>query len=80
MDPSFRSRAIEQVPRRLKYPQLLGFAAVLLVLDIFIPDVIPFLDEILLALLTALFAFWRESAPPAKPPEKDVTPRPQISD
>jgi hypothetical protein len=38
---------------------------------------IPFVDEILLALATALFALWREPVPPAaaeKPPEKNVTP------
>ena len=83
MDPQTRGRAIEQVTSRLKYPQLLAVTAVLLVLDLLVPDLVPFLDEILLALLTALFAFWREPvavpADPAKPPEKDVTPKRQIS-
>jgi hypothetical protein len=75
MDPSSRARAIEGVASRLKFPQLLTVAAVLLVVDLLVPDLIPFADEILLALATALFALWREPAPQPKPPEKNVTPR-----
>lgn len=80
MDPELRNRAIGQVTSRLKFPQLLAISAVLLILNLVIPDPIPFLDEILLAVFTALFAFWREpaAAPGAKPPEKNVTPPRQI--
>lgn len=74
MDPGTRARAIKGVASRLRFPQLLTVAGVLLVVDLVIPDLIPFADEILLALATALFAFWREPVPPAKPPEKNVTP------
>ena len=83
MDPHTRGRAIEQVTSRLKYPQLLALAAALLLVDLVVPDLIPFLDEIFLALLTAIFAFWREAVPAAdalaKPPEMDVTPRRRIT-
>ncbi len=41
---------------RLATPRLFLLAAALLGLDILIPDFIPFADEILLALLTLLFA------------------------
>ena len=80
MDPELRSRAIGQVTSRLKFPQLLAITAVLLLVDLVVPDLVPFVDEILLAVLTALFAFWREpvAGPPAKPPEKNVTPPRQI--
>jgi hypothetical protein len=76
MDPETRQHAIGAVTSRLKFPQLLAITAVLLLIDVVVPDLVPFVDEILLAMLTALFALWREPVPPplAKPPEKNVTP------
>jgi hypothetical protein len=78
MDPDLRSRVIGGVTSRLKFPQLLAITAVLFILDVLIPDLIPFADEILLGLATALFALWREPVPPPpvpdKPPEKNITP------
>lgn len=41
---------------RLATPRLFLLAAALLGLDLLIPDVVPFLDEILLAILTLVFA------------------------
>jgi len=81
MDPNLRG-AIGSVTSRLKFPQLLSVTALLFVLDLLIPDLIPFADEILLGLATALFALWREPVPappppersPEKPPEKNITP------
>jgi hypothetical protein len=77
MDPEARSRAIGSVASRLKFPQLLAVTAGLFLLDLLVPDLIPFADEIMLGLATALFALWREPVPPAegdKPPEKNITP------
>ena len=77
MDPDLRSRAIGSVASRLKFPQLLAVTAGLFLLDLVVPDLIPFADEILLGLATALFALWREPVPTGerdKPPEKNVTP------
>jgi hypothetical protein len=34
------------------------------VADLLIPDVLPFVDEIVLALLTAIFGLWRERREP----------------
>ncbi len=63
---------------RLRFPQLFAFTATLFVLDLLIPDLIPFLDELLLGLATMLLAMWREREPEVeKPPMKDVTPRDQ---
>lgn len=60
---------------RLRFPQLLLLVGSLFVLDLFVPDLIPLVDEILLGLLTLLLGAWRRPAgPPPKPPEKDVTP------
>jgi hypothetical protein len=60
---------------RLKFPQLFALTATLFVLDLLIPDLIPFLDEALLGCLAVLFGMWRDrEGSAAKPPEKDVTP------
>jgi hypothetical protein len=44
----------------LRFPFLFGIAAVLFVVDLFVPDVIPFADEILLGLGAALLGAWKE--------------------
>lgn len=63
---------------RLRFPQLFAFTATLFIVDLLIPDLIPFLDELLLGLATLLLALWREGEPELeKPPIKDVTPRDQ---
>lgn len=69
---------VESFASRLRYPQLFFVLAGLFVLDLFIPDLIPFADEILLGLLAVLVG--RIRAPeeePAERPVKDVTPREQ---
>lgn len=69
---------ISQFIGRLRFPQLFVLAAILLVADLIVPDVIPFLDEALLAILTAMLAMLRRPDPhPGAPPErieKNVTP------
>ena len=44
--------------------QLFVLAAVLFVVDVLIPDPIPFLDEALLGLLTYALARWKKPPPP----------------
>lgn len=51
----------------LRFPVLFGVTAVLFVLDFFIPDLIPFADEILLGLVTAVFARWKKRKDPETP-------------
>ena len=59
---------------------LLALVTGLFIADLFIPDALPFVDEIVLGILAVLLARWqsRRSAPapaPAeKPGEKNVTP------
>ncbi len=63
---------------RLKYPQLFFVTLALFLLDLIIPDFFPFIDEILLGLLTVLLGSWsddRGQNDVRKPPIKDVTPR-----
>lgn len=52
----------------LKFPWLLLAIIVLLVANIFIPDALPFIDEVLLALVAALLArIKRKPSPEDKP-------------
>jgi hypothetical protein len=59
----------------LRYPTLLLVAALLLVVDLFVPDVVPFVDEILLAIATVVLARLRRPGAPrsrdAEPPAAD---------
>ncbi|MEZ5544972.1 MAG: DUF6116 family protein [Lysobacteraceae bacterium] len=58
---------------RLRHPQLFVVAAVVFVIDFFVPDFVPFVDEILLAATTVWLGSRKarknpplESAAPAK--------------
>ena len=53
---------------RLRFPQLFFLTAAVFVADLFIPDVLPFADEILLGLLTALFGSFRKRKDEAQSP------------
>ena len=53
----------------LRFPYLLLLLLVLFIADLLVPDVIPFVDEIIMGLLTALLASLKkkpEKLPPAK--------------
>lgn len=54
--PRFMLRFAE----RLRFPQLFLLTGGLFVLDLLLPDMIPFVDEILLALLTLILAALRK--------------------
>ena len=43
----------------LRFPKLLAVTAVLFVIDLIFPDMVPFVDEILLGLISLLFASLR---------------------
>ena len=56
--------------RRLRYPTLFKLTAGLFALTLFIPDPVPFVDEILLGLGTLLLANWKNrsaAVPPTLP-------------
>lgn len=52
---------------RLRYPKLLAVTAVVFVADLLIPDLIPFVDEILLGLVTLLLSRLRIRKEPDMP-------------
>lgn len=45
---------------RLRFPVLFAISAVLFLVTLVVPDPIPFADELLLGLATALLASWRK--------------------
>jgi len=80
--PDLRKTVIRKVATRLKFPQLFAVMAGLFIFDMVVPDFVPFVDEILLGLGTALFGLWREKVDSSEEfeeggerPIKDVTPR-----
>ena len=44
----------------LRFPGLFALLAAVTLLDVLVPDFIPFVDEIILAILTMLFALWKD--------------------
>jgi hypothetical protein len=54
--------AILKFADRLRFRQLFLLTGTLFLLDLVIPDFIPFADELILGLLTLLFAAWRKPA------------------
>jgi hypothetical protein len=76
---SLLTQLVDRIAGRLRFPQLFAFTATLFVLDLVIPDLIPFIDEILLGLATLLLGSMKVSPQPPvkaadKPPIKDITP------
>jgi hypothetical protein len=50
----------------LRFPNLLAVTAALFILDLIIPDMIPFADEILLGLLSLLLASLKKRGPDSR--------------
>ncbi len=73
---------ISRFASRLKYPQLFFVTLALFLVDLVVPDLFPFIDEILLGLLTVLLGSWaddRGQNDVRGAPVKDVTPKePQV--
>jgi hypothetical protein len=54
---------LTQYASRLRFPKLLALAALVFVVDLILPDVIPFADEILLGLITLLLGTLKKRNP-----------------
>ena len=61
----------------LRFPVLFFLTACLFSLNVVLPDPVPFLDELILALMTAMLASWKRPPPPPQDPTEpiDVTSR-----
>ncbi len=46
---------------RLRFPQLFAITAALFAIDLVVPDIVPFADEVLLALGTLLLGSWQKT-------------------
>ena len=51
----------------LRFPGLFALLALVTLVDLVVPDFIPFVDEIVLALLTLIFGLWKERREASKP-------------
>jgi len=49
---------------KLSYPRLFALTAALFAIDLVVPDIVPFADELLLGLGTLLLANWRKRKDP----------------
>lgn len=58
----------------IRYPWLFAILAGLFAIDLVTPDPIPFLDEMVLAVLTFLAASWRTRGSDEPQPPIDITP------
>jgi hypothetical protein len=57
----------------LRHPTLFKITAGLLLLNLVLPDPVPFLDEIAMALATMVLANWKRPAAPAEPARAPAT-------
>ncbi len=72
---------LERFAGRLRFPQLFALTLILFVVDLIVPDLVPFADEVLLGLATLLLGSWKKRRDTAREPEStgrviDVTPGP----
>jgi len=56
---------------RLRYPTLFKLALLLMTVSWLVPDPLPFVDEILTAVLALLLANWRKKETPKSLPEQE---------
>ncbi len=66
--------------RKLRYPTLFKVTCALFLVDLVVPDFIPFVDEILLGLGTLLLANWKQRKTPPKGVVVDSTATRQLRD
>lgn len=72
------SKAVGEFAGRLRFPQLFTVVLVIFLVDLVVPDMIPFLDEILFGLLTVLLGSLKrgdDGGRDERRTEKDVTPK-----
>lgn len=75
------NQLVARFANRLRYPYLFVLLLLLFLVDLVIPDAIPFVDEALLALLTVLVGSWGNRRPtgPAQDDRDDTTEAPPPS-
>lgn len=66
-------RLVQRIAPRLRFPQLFLLLLGLFLVDLFIPDPLPFIDEVLLGVLTVLMGTLRQREPPVDVGSSDVS-------
>ncbi len=64
---------IRRFLERRRFPGLLLIAAGLLLVNLFVPDPLPFVDEALMLIATLLFAAWRDRRGGRKPQDIETS-------
>ncbi len=59
--PNPATRRLLRFAENLRFPQLTALLAIVFVIDLIAPDPLPFVDEIILGLLSLLFASLKRS-------------------
>ena len=72
--PNFLRRRLQ----RLRFPQLALAPAVLFLVTLFVPDPLPFIDELLLFSATLLLGSWKQRRGGSEPDTADVPQRAPI--
>ena len=67
MHPTTLVKLFQNFTNRLKFRNLFILTVTLFVIDLLVPDFIPMIDEIILALLAALLAGWKKEPAPEQP-------------
>ena len=62
---------------RLKFPYLFALTAILFIANLFIPDALPFIDEIIIGLVTLLLGSLRNKPSEADPESSGDLPGPE---
>jgi len=57
--PKILTGPVARYLSRLRFPYLFAVTSVVFIVDLFIPDVIPFADEIMLGFAAAVLGMWR---------------------
>jgi hypothetical protein len=73
---------VERFAGSLRFPHLFWLTAILFLLDVLIPDLIPFADEILLGLATLLLGSWKTKRDSGREPQEpaDASERGRVID
>lgn len=61
-------RLVTRFASRLRFPALFALVGGLFLVDLLVPDLVPFVDEVMLALGTLLLGSWRKRRPEATAP------------
>lgn len=76
--PSKAPKPVFDMLEKLRSSHLVVIVGAIFLVDLAVPDLLPFIDEIVLGIATLLLARWRlrsfDEPDPVKPPPKNVTP------